>query len=418
MADNEFFIGSSAPMIERRGISAGSRVDKTIQGAPNPSFGTASNPIADVFFATKLGLLQKCIGVQWLGKKLVFVEGGGDFTSIPLVLIGVSAGSGLITTSAGVGQDLKTNPSFTETLKDSLGFGDTPITTDVAVGTQAGGGAIVGIHGKVKGEDVYVIGGRRVEAAASNSFGSITTTEIAFIASSRDGKNWTAGSCPTLPVITGTQVIDPFAGTFLNHISYGAVTALGFDPKTETFYCTVAYTQTLDDGGNWQLAFCSSSDGSTFSGGFEVVFSISGTQQGGPTFPLPPWPDTTRVNDYTIPYQNQGQGIVNISNTWKYASVNAPGQFMKIDDNTTLRMGGSNVFGITPLEGINSPVDGSGLVSATTDGAGIVAVVQYNPTSAEAYLSTDSGNSFTPFATEFTESVDATNSSLGTLSFS
>jgi len=124
------------------------------------------------------------------------------------------------------------------------------------------------------------------------------------------------------------------------------------------------------------------------------------------------------VNDYTIPYQNQGQGIVNISNTWKYASVNAPGQFMKIDDNTTLRMGGSNVFGITPLEGINSPVDGSGLVSATTDGAGIVAVVQYNPTSAEAYLSTDSGNSFTPFATEFTESVDATNSSLGTLSFS
>lgn len=66
----EFKIGTSVPLETRIGVS-GKKGTFDIQ-ITGPHFGldaeVASQPVADQLFATKLGLMQKCIGIQWGAK--------------------------------------------------------------------------------------------------------------------------------------------------------------------------------------------------------------------------------------------------------------------------------------------------------------------------------------------------------------
>jgi len=80
----EFFIGNSAPMITRIGVPTDFKVDKTVEGSRDElAASTAAQPIADVSFATVLGLGQKCIGVQWAANArfAIVMDRGADGTS-------------------------------------------------------------------------------------------------------------------------------------------------------------------------------------------------------------------------------------------------------------------------------------------------------------------------------------------------
>jgi hypothetical protein len=411
----EFKIGSSVGVVVRKGVRASSTTTRTVKGARDDiAAATASQPVADQLFASKLGLLQKCIGIQWGGGRFVFAGGGGgSYSPVPLALSSFSRNGGPITaclaTSGGSPSKDAPNIFINTVTKDSLGQG----TTNIAGSTdsEARGGCLgyVGIHGKTSdGSDVFVMGGMRIQNAESDSAGSLIDTQIPIIFFSSDGKNWTQGSCPTLPRVDGiARVIDSIPPITLFSNTDGCVTALGYDPQTHIFYATVAYHS---DNNGWSVAFCTSDDGQNFSGGFQTV---AGPNVAPSTFPLPSWPSGTHVNDATISYNNnQIAGPVQINSTWKYAAVNAPGQTMDLGQSQTLGMEGGS------LTGINSPGSSTfPLPSATTNGSGIVTVVipNFGSKGPTTYVSSDSGSSFVPVLDEFSYSSD---DAVGNVSFS
>src|SRR5262249_36925742 len=143
------------------------------------------------------------------------------------------------------------------------------------------------------------------------------------------------------------------------------------------------------DNNGSSIAFCTSSTGADFEGGFSTVAPRG---QGVTRWPLPPWPAQTKVCDRTF------TGLVpnpqaSTNPAWQYASVMAPGQSMDLGNGGRLTTTGSS-FG-----GISAP-SFDGLASGTTDGNGNVLITgsffgEGLPGNTQTYVSNDFGKSFT-----------------------
>jgi hypothetical protein len=371
-----------------------------------------------------VGLMQTIIGVGWGTGRLLFAGGGGALTPVPLVLTGILGGGGPINVGAGVSTTgirqfhpkIFTTGGGNELVKDPLNMGDTELGPDAAAGDQGGGLAYVGIHGKLGQQDIFVIGGFRIESATQDSNNSQTIVEIPVIFHSNDfGKTWSTGSCPTLPTSDGTlSVIPTDPPTEIYSTTNGSVTALAFDPKLQTFYATVSY---VSDLGGTSQAFCSSKTGVDFAGSFTAV---AGQGAAVTTFPLPDWPDGAHVNDANISYSNE-RSHLQISDKVKYVAVNGPGQTMKIGGSGPKGKGLLKMTG-TPTNarfaGVNVPAGlGGGNGGQNLSGCAKGGMV-FLTDGGQLFISLDQGNTFKPFAAELGSSDPNNDIRVGNFSFS
>jgi hypothetical protein len=324
----EFTIGSSVGVVTRTGIKADKTV-RILKGARDDiAAATASQPVADQFFASKLGLMQKCIGIQWIGP--IFFAGTGQ----------TSAGGGLLPLPwTGTGGAAASSDSLI-LVNDTGQFGTFNTTEDTIDNAWFGGSAIRGITND--GTDVSFVGGHhsvQVNIDPSNA-NILVPVQAACIAKSTDkGKTWSDGKFPAQPTDEG---IDSKTGDLLTLYSY--VGSLAYDPQAKTF---LAGVMLLGDKSGWSSKWYTNDGTSRGWQSTGEVKSWAITELRAP--PLPPWTpgskvcDTAKVISLDV-VAGKFTGIFqNASSIVKYVSVCGPGQTMDLGNGKKLRWNGKFV---------------------------------------------------------------------------
>jgi hypothetical protein len=211
----EFFIGTSAPITTRIGIRAAQAHAITVKGARDDiAASTAAQPIADVNFATKLGLLDKCIGIQWSGARFMYAGGNTTLNSFHFQF-----------DPDGPVFDFPWN-SFTCTggfSKDGMNWdGNAPfVAGESAVAGAGSDGGTVFLCG-IAGQQQLFAGGFNLVAAKDQGSGEPPILFVhanPIVATSNDGINWSV-----IPL-----------GDFGNGDEDNQIEAVSYDPNSGTF---------------------------------------------------------------------------------------------------------------------------------------------------------------------------------------
>jgi hypothetical protein len=368
----EFTIGDGAPLVTRQGIEPSTFNGITVVGPPSGTESEiATQAIADVSFGTKLGLLDKCIGVQWSGKTWIFAAGT---TSDP----NSNFGTYVIAISK--------NPANKWNIVHPGNLN----------GGSSGEAYWAAIHGQVSTgpttNDVIIVGGWTTVVVPTES-GPSVSTQPALVVSSDGGKTFTSGGVPQLgprpQVIEGTTVF-----------GWGWITAVAYDKDTKKFYCNATYADQPNFGASDGQFSHHVYESTTGVGEWSEVGSVSftGSQIGigtidPPGMPPIPFPGgNLLVNsfdgmDAAFIGPNTIRVVNNPTPNIEYCAVNVPGQQLTAKDShgssMTISMSGTS----TTLEGGpsfgNSPNNGVDALSGTIGNSGgkiVIAAVGANGT--------------------------------------